>query len=101
MADCGECWEKTSLYKECGSISLLQERQRKNLRDAENEKQEGIQGQRQQESPAKEFLEQVKSSADTDCTPKMRCGYWEEYKIFFSLEVSATEWAFERIRGKR
>ena len=41
------------------------------LNDAEKEKQEGIQGQWQQESPAKEFLDQVKSSADTDCTPKM------------------------------
>ena len=36
----------------------------------------------------------------------MRCGYfvliegdWEEYKkIIFKVEVSATEWAFERIR---
>ena len=46
-------------------------------KDAEKEKQEGIQGQWQQESPAKEFLEQVKSGADTDCVPKMmRCGYF-------------------------
>ena len=26
VADCGECWERTSLYQERGSISLLQER---------------------------------------------------------------------------
>ena len=46
------------------------------LREAEKEKQEGIQAKWQQESLAKEFLEQVKSSADTDCTYKrMRCGY--------------------------
>ena len=55
---------------------------------------------------AKEFLDQVKSSADTDCTPKMmRCGYyalkdgdWEEYKSIFKVDVRATEWAFERVR---
>ena len=46
------------------------------LKDAEKEKWEGIQGEWQQESPAKEYLDQVKSSADTDCTPiMMRFGY--------------------------
>ena len=63
------------------------------LKDAEEEKQDGIQGQWQRESPAKEFLEQVKSSADTDCTPKMmKYGYsalkggdWEEYKSIFKF----------------
>ena len=35
---------------------------------AEKEKQEGIHGQWQQESLAQEFLEQVKNSADTECT---------------------------------
>ena len=40
------------------------------LKDAEKEKQEGIQGQWQRQSPAKEYLEQGKSSADTECTPK-------------------------------
>ena len=78
MADCGKCWEKTSFCKECGSISLLKEREQKQslLKGAEKEKHEGMQGQWQQESLAKEFLEQVKSSADTDCTPKMmRFGY--------------------------
>ena len=47
------------------------------LKDAENEKQEGTQSPWQRESPAKEYLEQVKSSADTDCTPKMmKYGYF-------------------------
>ena len=67
---------------------------------------EGIQGEWQQETPAEEYLDQVKSSADTDCTPKMmRFGYyaikdrdWDEYKRTFKVEVNATEWAFERIR---
>ena len=39
--------------------------------EAEKEKQEGIQGQWQRESPAKEHLEQVKRCRDTDCTPRM------------------------------
>ena len=64
------------------------------------------QGQWQRESPAKEHLEQVKSSAGTDCTPKMmKYGYfalkgrdWEKYKSIFKVEKKATEWAFERIR---
>ena len=79
---------------------------KKFLKDAGKEKLGGIQGQWQQESPAKEFLQQVKSSADTDCAPKMmRFGYfamkdgnWEEYKRTFKVEVNATEWAFERVR---
>ena len=76
------------------------------MKNAEKVKQEGIQGQWQRESPAKEYLEQVKSSADTDCTPKvMRCGYYalkdgdrEEHKSIFKVEISAAEWAFERMR---
>ena len=32
------------------------------------EKQEGVQGQWQRESPAKEYKEQVKCCEDTDCT---------------------------------
>ena len=35
---------------------------------ADEEKQAGIQGQWQQESPAREYLEQVKCCHDTDCT---------------------------------
>ena len=46
MEGCGECGEKTSTNKE-------------------------IQGQWQHESPAKEYLEQVKYCEDTDCTPRM------------------------------
>ena len=76
------------------------------LKDAEKAKQEGIQGPWQQESPVKEFLAQVNSSADTDCaTKKMRFGYyafkdgdWREYRRIFKVEVSAREWVFERIR---
>ena len=37
---------------------------------AEEEKQKGIKGQRQLESPAKEYLEQVKRRDDTYCTEK-------------------------------
>ena len=78
MEDYGESWEKDQLTQGTREYFSLARAKAKNfLRDAEKEKQEGIQGQWQQESPAKEFLEQVKSSADTDCKPKMmRCGYY-------------------------
>ena len=38
---------------------------------ADEEKQAGIQGQWQLESPAREYLEQVKCCHDTDCTERM------------------------------
>ena len=44
---------------------------RKILADPSREKQEGIQGLWQQESPFREVLEQVKSYADTDCGSQM------------------------------
>ena len=58
---------------------------------AGEEKQAGIQGQRQQESPAEEYLEQVKCCHDTDCNePMMKKGFtalkngtWKEYKETF------------------
>ena len=53
---------------------------------ADEEKQAGIQGQWQQESPAREYLEQVKCCNDTDCTHRLMkhsffaliSGEWEE-----------------------
>ena len=38
---------------------------------ADEERQAGIQGQCQQESPAREYLEQVKCCHDTDCNESM------------------------------
>ena len=52
-------------------LSLERVNANKFMKDAEKEKQEGIQGQWQRESPAREYLEQVQCCADTDCTPKM------------------------------
>ena len=75
--------------------------------EAEKERQTGIlQGQWQQESPAREYLEQAKCCKGTDCTHRMmkyglfalKCGKWEEYKNTFRSEVKATEWAFDRIK---
>ena len=57
---------------------FLQERSRaKRFRElADEEEQAGIQGQWQQESPAREYLEQVKCSHDTDCSePMMKKGF--------------------------
>ena len=56
---------------ECGNIfskKAIEYRRFENL--AEEEKQAGIQGQWQLESPAKEYLEQVKSRDNTYCTEK-------------------------------
>ena len=56
---------------------FLQERSRvKRFRElADEEKQAGIQGQWHQESPAREYLEQVKGCHDTDCNePMMKKG---------------------------
>ena len=70
--------------------------------DRENE----MQGQWQHESPAKEYVEQVKCCEGTDCTPRMmkqaffalKGGDWEEYKSIFRVQAKATEWAFDRIQ---
>ena len=85
-------------------FSLQRVKAKKFVKDAEEQKQEGIQGQRQRESPAKENLEQEECCADTDCTPKMmKYGYFalkggdrEEYKSIFKVEIRATEGGFER-----
>ena len=65
-------------------VRTLSPRKKQSTRElAEEEKQEGIQC---QESPAREYLEQVKCSHDTDCKPMMKNGFtalkhgtWEEY----------------------
>ena len=72
---------------------FCQERSRvkKCREEAEKERQAGVQGQWQQESPAGEYLEQVKCCNDSDCTHRMmkhgfsalKSGEWEEYKKHF------------------
>ena len=73
---------------------------------AEEEKQAGMRGPWQLESPAREYLEQAKRCNDTDCTHRMmkqgfvalKSGDWEEYKNTFRKEVKVTEWDFDRKR---
>ena len=72
--------QKGRLRKVCGSeqflggmseyFTLQKAWARKILADAAQEKQEGMSGQWQQESPFNEVLDQVKRSADTDCGPQ-------------------------------
>ena len=72
--------------------------------DAAQEKQAGIQGQWQQESPFKEVLKQVRRSADTDGTARMmrraygamKLGNWESFKEECRKEGMLCEWTFER-----
>ena len=69
--------------------------------DAEKERQAGIQGQWQHDSPTKEYLERVKCCNDTECTHRMmkraflalKGGDWEEYESTFRTKLKATEWA--------
>ena len=74
--------------------------------EASREKQEGMQGQWQQESLVREVLEQVKKSADADCAPQMmRRGYlamkngsWEDFGERDREEEKLSEWTLERTR---
>ena len=87
---------------------FLQERSRvKRFRElADEEKQAGMQGQWQQESPAREYLEQVKCCHDTDCNePMMKKGFTalkngnlEEFQGNIQENLKASEWAFDRIK---
>ena len=87
---------------------FLQERSRaKRFRElAEEEKQAGIQGQWQQESPAREYLEQVKCCHDTDCNEPMmkqgftaiKSGIGKNTKTPSERKMKASEWAFDIIR---
>ena len=82
----------------------MRDRKQRSFGRMPKKKQEGIQGQWQRESQAKEYLEQVKCCKDTDCTPRMmkqaffalKRGDWEEYEGIFRVEAKATEWAFDR-----
>ena len=80
---------------ECGSILLSKGQER----------QEGVQGQWQQESPFREILEQVTGNADTDCGPQtmrraysaMKLGNWGSFKEECRKEGNC-EWTHERIQ---
>ena len=72
---CQQCYNESLKRSWARNAGVHLDRKRlkakKFLKDAEKEKQQGIQGQWQQESVAKEYLEQAKCCADTDCTPRM------------------------------
>ena len=73
---------------------------------ADEERQAGIQGQRQQKSPAREYFEQVKCCHDIDCNESMMKKNftaftnetWEECNETFKEKMKASEWAFDRIK---
>ena len=84
--------ERTIFCVGCGTHFSCERSNAKKFRQLANEeKQAGIQGQWQQESPAKEYLEQVKCCHDTDGNESMmKKGFtainnetWEEYKETF------------------
>ena len=76
------------------------------LEDASREKQKGIQGQWQQQSPFR-ILEQVRGHADVGCGSQMmrrgknlakQYGSWEEFKERNREEDKSSELTLERIR---
>ena len=79
---------------------------RKVLADANLEKQEGIQGRWQQQSPFKEVREQVKRNSDTDCNAqKMRRAYnakksgnWVSFKEERRKEGKLCKWTIEKLQ---
>ena len=101
----GRMW--TMMGKEeylCGMwehFSRERSKAKKFLQLADEEKQAGIQRQWQQESPAKEYLEEERCCHDTDCNESMmKKGFtalknWEEYNETFKEKMKA--WFF----GKR
>ena len=108
-AHCGRLWKmmgkKQYVRGMCECFCREMDRVRRFREQAEEEKQAGIQGQWQLESPAKGYSEQVKSCNDTDYTQRMmkqcfialKSGNWEEHKTNFRAEVNATEWASDTI----
>ena len=64
MEGFGDCSEKTSTYEGCGNIIAAKDQEQRSF-------EAGIPGQWHHESPAREYLEQVKCCSDTDCTPRM------------------------------
>ena len=85
--------ERTICTWYVGIISPRKEWSKEVWNGAEEERQSGIQGLWQLESPDKEYLEQVKRGDDTYCTERMmkkvftalKSGDWEEYKGMFRV----------------
>ena len=79
---------------------------RKVLADANLEKQEGIQGRWQQESPFKEVREQVKRNSGTDCAAQImrraynakKSGNGESFKEERSKEGKLCGWTIEKLQ---
>ena len=92
VADYGENWEKTSLYKEFGSSSpCVRAKAEIFPRDAEKDEQEAIQGQWQQESSQKLCGHRLQLQNDEMWTlfvERWRLGRIQNY---FKVAVSATE----------
>ena len=82
VAGYGRSLEANNFCAECGEhFTLRKARARKIFADAAQDKQEGIQGQWQHESPLKKVLEQIKRSADTDCNAQMMCRAYDANKL--------------------
>ena len=77
---------------------------KKILEDAAWDRQEGIQGQGQQEPPFREVLEQVRGNVDVRCGAQMmrknyisvRDGSWEDFRKGCREKENSSEWTLEK-----
>ena len=78
---------------------------KKKLEDAPRERQEGIQGQWQHESPFREVLEQVRGNVEMGCSAQIRRksyiairdDSWEEFRKGCRETEKSSEWTLEKI----
>ena len=97
---------KPARTRDVGILLPRKSKSKKVSRGCRKRRQAGIQGWWQHESPAREYLVQVKCCNDTDCTPRimkqaliaLKGGSCEEYKSIFRTQVKATEWASDRMK---
>ena len=87
MAGYVESWGKTRHARNAGVFFFLKTESEEVYEGDREKKQEGIQGQWQHESLAKQYVEQVKCCEDTDCAPRMM------KQVFFFVE----KWRVGRI----
>ena len=94
-------WNGTVFAQHVGALHCQKRRAKAVLADAETEKQEGIQGKWQMESPFREVLEQIKKSSDVSCNAYLvrrahyagKSGDWEGCQKAHRDKGESSEWA--------
>ena len=89
VANCGKCWERTSLHKECGSISLLKERSDKVSKGC----WEGKAGRDKRPMATRVSCQWITGSSTKLCGHRLHPEQWDLDTVRWNTEVG-----FERIR---